>query len=54
MPGATAGLWTLSVIAQYFAALQGGGLAILPCFIAAQQPALVPVLTIEVVLTRCF
>ncbi|AOK61608.1 LysR family transcriptional regulator [Burkholderia ubonensis] len=54
VPGATAGLRTTSVIAQYFAALQGGGLAILPCFIAAQQPALVPVLADEVVVTRCF
>ncbi|CAN0626286.1 Transcriptional regulator, LysR family [Burkholderia multivorans] len=54
VPGATAGLRTTSVIAQYFATLQGGGLAILPCFIAAQQPALVPVLPDEVVLTRCF
>ncbi|KVO38960.1 LysR family transcriptional regulator [Burkholderia ubonensis] len=54
VPGATAGLRTTSVIAQCFAALQGGGLAILPCFIAAQQPALVPVLADEVVVTRCF
>ncbi len=54
VPGATAGLRTTSVIAQYFATLQGGGLAILPCFIAAQQPALVPVLPDEVALTRCF
>ncbi|RQQ04835.1 LysR family transcriptional regulator [Burkholderia stagnalis] len=54
VPGATAGLRTTSVIAQYFAALQGGGLAILPCFIAAQQPALVPVLPDEVAVTRCF
>lgn len=54
VPGATAGLRSTSVIAQYFAALQGGGLAILPCFIAAQQPALVPVLPDEVAVTRCF
>ena len=54
VPGATAGLRTTSVIAQYFAALQGGGLAILPCFMAATQPALVPVLPDDVVVTRCF
>lgn len=54
VPGAAAGLRTTSVIAQYFAALQGGGLAILPCFMAAQQPALVPVLAEEIALTRCF
>ncbi|OXH82845.1 LysR family transcriptional regulator, partial [Burkholderia multivorans] len=29
-------------------------LAILPCFIAAAQPALVPVLPDQVVVTRCF
>ncbi|KWA44901.1 LysR family transcriptional regulator [Burkholderia multivorans] len=54
VPGATAGLRTTSVIAQSFAALHGGGLAILPCFIAAAQPALMPVLPDQVVVTRCF
>ena len=54
VPGAAVGLRTTSVIAQHFAVLQGSGLAILPCFMAAQQPALVPVLPEEVVLTRCF
>ncbi|MDR9236666.1 HTH-type transcriptional regulator GltR [Burkholderia multivorans] len=54
VPGATAGLRTTSVIAQSFAALHGGGLAILPCFIAAAQPALVPVLPDQIVVTRCF
>lgn len=54
VPGATAGLRTTSVIAQVFAALQGGALAILPCFMAATQPALVPVLADDVVVTRCF
>ncbi|SCU75783.1 LysR family transcriptional regulator [Cupriavidus necator] len=54
VPGATAALRSTSVIAQYFAALQGGGLAILPCFIAGQQPLLVPVLPDEVIVTRCF
>ncbi|MCO5396647.1 LysR family transcriptional regulator [Ralstonia sp. 21MJYT02-11] len=54
VPGAAAGLRTTSVIAQYVATLQGGGLAILPCFMAAQQPMLVPVLPEEISLTRCF
>lgn len=54
VPGATAALRSTSVIAQYFAALQGEGLAILPCFIAAQQPLLIPVLPDEVSVARYF
>src|SRR5690606_40504937 len=43
-----------SVIAQYHAALQGGSLAILPCFMAAQDPRLQAVLEDEIVVTRSF
>ena len=43
-----------SVIAQYTAALQGRALAILPCFLASQDPRLVPVLEDEVEIVRQF
>src|SRR3546814_12788173 len=43
-----------SVIAQYHAALQGQSLAILPCFMAAQDPRLQAVLEDEIVVTRSF
>jgi DNA-binding transcriptional LysR family regulator len=43
-----------SVIAQYHAALQGRSLAILPCFIAAQDPRLQTVLDDEIVIKRSF
>ena len=42
------------MIAQYTAALQGHGLAILPCFLAAQDPRLLAVLPDEVQITRQF
>lgn len=54
LPGASANLRSTSVIAQYVAALQGRGLAILPCFLAAQDPRLLPVLENEVNITRHF
>ena len=54
LPGASANLRSTSVIAQYVAALQGRGLAILPCFLAAQDPRLLPVLENEVNVTRHF
>ncbi|WP_296247791.1 LysR family transcriptional regulator [Pseudomonas sp. UBA4194] len=54
LPGASAGLRSTSVIAQYTAALQGHGLAILPCFLAAQDPRLLAVLPDEVQITRQF
>lgn len=44
----------LTVSVQYVAAQQGRGLAILPCFLAAQDPRLVPVLPGEVEITRQF
>ncbi len=43
-----------SVIAQYHAALQGQSLAILPCFMAAQDARLHAVLEDEIALTRNF
>lgn len=54
VPGAAAHLRSTSVIAQYFATLQGRALAILPCFMAEQNPLLVPVLGDEVMVTRQF
>lgn len=54
VPDASSRLRSTSVIAQYFAALQGHSLAILPCFMAAQAPQLVAVLPEEIVVTRCF
>ncbi len=43
-----------SVIAQYHAALQGQSLAILPCFMASQDPRLITILEQEIRLTRSF
>ena len=54
LPGASANLRSTSVIAQYVAALQGRSLAILPCFLAAQDSRLLPVLEDEVNITRQF
>ncbi|KPW69598.1 Fused ISPsy20 transposase IstB/transcriptional regulator LysR family protein [Pseudomonas cannabina] len=54
LPNAQAQLRSTSVIAQYTAALQGRALAILPCFLAAQDPRLLPVLEDEVNITRQF
>jgi DNA-binding transcriptional LysR family regulator len=54
VPAANVGFRSTSVIAQYHAALQGNALAILPCFMAAQDPRLVPVLPDEIRVTREF
>jgi DNA-binding transcriptional LysR family regulator len=54
VPNATANLCSTSVIAQYFAALQGNALAILPCFMAASNPSLIPILPDEIMVTRHF
>jgi len=54
LPGAQAHLRSTSVIAQYVAALQSRALAILPCFLAAQDSRLLPVLAEEVNVTRHF
>ncbi|MFA5663514.1 MAG: LysR family transcriptional regulator [Castellaniella sp.] len=43
-----------SILAQYQACLGGQGLAILPCFLAAQNPQLQPVLGSEIRITRSF
>ncbi|WP_192036271.1 LysR family transcriptional regulator [Halomonas sp. YLGW01] len=43
-----------SVTTQYSATVQGAGLAVLPCFMAEQHPALEAVLTDDVDLTRQF
>ncbi|MDZ5604669.1 LysR family transcriptional regulator [Pseudomonas sp. RP23018S] len=54
IPNAHAPLRSTSVIAQYTAAVQGHGLAILPCFLAGQDARLVEVLPEEVEVTREF
>jgi DNA-binding transcriptional LysR family regulator len=54
IPDAKANLCSTSIIAQYYAALQGDALAILPCFMAEPNPLLVPILPDEVVVTRQF
>lgn len=54
LPNASAHLRSTSVIAQFVAALQGRGLAILPCFLAAQDARLIAVLPEEVNITRQF
>ncbi len=54
IPDANVHLRSTSVVAQYTATLQGHGLAILPCFLAAQDPRLVALLPDEVVIDRQF
>ncbi|MDR5838581.1 LysR family transcriptional regulator [Caballeronia sp. LZ034LL] len=54
VPGAISRWRSTSVIAQYFAALQGRALAILPCFMASSDPRFVPVLPDEIIVTRAF
>ncbi|MEZ0603125.1 LysR family transcriptional regulator [Paraburkholderia sp. IW21] len=54
IPNVAASLCSTSVIAQYYATLQGNALAILPCFMAASNPLLVPILPDEIVVTRHF
>jgi len=54
LPASRVVLRSTSVVAQYHAALQGQSLAILPCFIAAQDPRLKPVLENELEITRSF
>ena len=54
VPAASVGFRSTSVIAQYHAALHGNALAILPCFMAAQEPRLVAVLPNEIRVTRRF
>ncbi|AZY48634.1 LysR family transcriptional regulator [Bordetella avium] len=54
LPNSRVVLRSTSVVAQYHAALQGQSLAILPCFIAAQDSRLKPVLGGDVAITRSF
>ena len=54
LPESRVVLRSTSVVAQYHAALQGRSLAILPCFIAAQDSRLVPVLENDITITRSF
>ncbi len=54
IPEASSNFRSTSIIAQYFAALQGRSLAILPCFMASTDPRLVQILPDEVEVTRCF
>ena len=53
-PDSRMSLRSTSVIAQYTAARQGIGLAVLPCFLAHQSDDLVPVLDDEISLLRSF
>lgn len=54
MPGAPMSLRSTSVVAQYNAVREGRGLAVLPCFMAAQCADLEPVLPHEVDVLRTF
>lgn len=54
VPAAKVGLRSTSVIAQYHAALQGNALAILPCFMAAQDDRLTAVLEDDIQVNRRF
>jgi len=53
-PDARTPLRSTSVVAQYFAVCTGRGLAVLPCFMAARNPDLLPVLVDEVNVLRTF
>ncbi len=54
VPGAFLPLRSTNVVAQYLAACQGRGLAVLPCFLAAHSPELQPLLTEQVDIVRTF
>ena len=47
-------LRSTSIVAQYNAVREGQGLAVLPCFLAAQCPDLVPVLPADIDIIRTF
>ena len=53
-PDATARIRSTNLLAQVYATLAGAGLCILPAFIAAAHPGLVPVLPKDLSLTRAF
>ncbi|WP_218563925.1 LysR family transcriptional regulator [Marinospirillum perlucidum] len=54
LPDAQPAFRSTSVVAQYTQARAGLGLAILPCFLAAEAPELKPLLTDKISLTRSF
>jgi DNA-binding transcriptional LysR family regulator len=54
LPDAQPAFRSTSVVAQHIQARSGLGLAILPCFLAAESPELQPVLEEEICLTRSF
>jgi DNA-binding transcriptional LysR family regulator len=54
LPDAQPAFRSTSVVAQYIQARSGLGLAILPCFLAAEAPQLKPVLEEDICLTRSF
>lgn len=53
-PDAALPLRSTSVVAQCMAALQGKGVVVLPCFLAADKPDLVPLLEQDVEIIRTF
>ena len=53
-PHAHTPLRSTSIVAQYNAVREGQGLAVLPCFLAAQCPDLVPVLPADIDIIRTF
>lgn len=53
-PHAPTRLRSTSIVAQYSAVREGQGLAVLPCFLAAQCPDLVPVLPADIDILRTF
>lgn len=53
-PDAFLPLRSTSIVAQYMAARQGRGLAVLPCFLAVDAPDLVPLLVDEIDVIRTF
>lgn len=53
-PDAATPLRSTSIVAQYNAVRQDQGLAVLPCFLAAHSPELVPVLPQDIDLVRTF
>lgn len=54
LPDAQPAFRSTSVVAQYTQARAGLGLAILPCFLAAEAPELKPLLENQITLTRSF
>lgn len=53
-PNAFTPLRSTSIVAQYVAARQGRGLAVLPCYLAAEDPKLFPILSDDIDIVRTF